>query len=79
MSRIFRVSLTGYQIKHLLDLADQDDDCELSVGQCDEWIDPDTKEMNPAGLYAWYTDYPDEGLTLLPDLPTASDASEKPT
>lgn len=70
-TRVFKVNLTGHQLRYLLDLADHQDDCEITIWQMDEWIDPETKEVCPAGLYASYTDYLDEGLTYLAPEPVA--------
>ena len=58
--------LTGYQIKLLASMTDGDDECELGVSQYPESTDEETGETMPAGLYAFYADYLDEGRTFLP-------------
>lgn len=71
--------LNGYQIKRLLDFVDSDDEAELSLAYFDEERDdlesPD--EKMPQGLYAWFTDYPDEGSMWLPETPQAMDGAAK--
>lgn len=63
--------LTGYQIQRLWDFVDGDVESELSLAYFDEARPDleDPEETMPAGLYAWFTDYPDEGSLWLPESP----------
>jgi hypothetical protein len=64
-----RIHINGLQLKHALDFVDQDDESELVIEHVDferpDGNSPD--ETMPAGLYAWFYDYPDEGSLLLPE------------
>jgi hypothetical protein len=65
------ISLNGYQIRRLWDFVDAEDEAEIEI----EYVDyerPDGNsdgEIMPAGLYAWFRDYPDEGSLWLPETP----------
>lgn len=83
LSDMFRAGtqINGYQIKRLLDFVDNDDESEVSLAYIDHQR-PDGNsndgEMMPKGLYAWYTDYPDEGSIWLPETPAEHMASVTP-
>lgn len=59
------VYLTGYQIKQLAVMAADEDDCSMCVQEYEETIDAEDGEVIPAGLYAYYDEYPDEGRMYL--------------
>lgn len=62
------ITLTGYQIRTILDMVDAEDEAEITISYID-YDRPcvDSGEVMPAGLYAWFTDYPDEGSLYLPE------------
>lgn len=65
--------LTGYQIKNLVAMIADDDECELCLQEYPESVDEEDGEIMPAGLYAFYPDYPEEGRIFLskePEAPT---------
>ena len=64
-----QIYLTGFQIKNLAAMTDGDDECELCLQEYPETVDEEDGEIMPAGLYAYYYDYPDEGRTYLPPAP----------
>jgi hypothetical protein len=68
----YRLTLTGLQIQHMWDYCDGDLETELSIARYEEGKDQETDETMSAGLYAWFTEYPDEGRLYLPE--TAEDA-----
>lgn len=60
------VQITGWQVKHLLDFMDGEDEAELTLEHfAEERKDSETGEAMPPGLYAWFTEYPEEGSLLL--------------
>lgn len=66
------LGINGYQIKRLLDFVDNEDESEVTLAYVDhERPDGNSNdgEMMPKGLYAWYTDYPEEGSMWLPETP----------
>jgi hypothetical protein len=75
------MDINGYQIKRLLDFVDNENEAELTLRYVDhERPDGNSNdgEMMPKGLYAWYTDYPDEGSMWLPETPEEHAASVEP-
>lgn len=70
--------LTGYQIEHLADFVDRERDTELTLAHFPERSpDADGNEM-PAGLYAWFTEYPDEGALHLAEQPESPEKADEP-
>lgn len=68
-----RIALTGLQIQHMWDYVDGDKETELTIALYPEGKDEETGETMPAGLYCWFTEYPDEGRLYLPE--TAEDSA----
>lgn len=65
------VTLTGWQVRHLwdfLDLSggDSDDESDVTVQWFDEQPPDADGEPFPAGYYAYFTEYPEEGRLYLP-------------
>jgi hypothetical protein len=58
--------LTGYQVEHLADFVDREADAQISVARFDQDRTGSDGERMPAGLYAWFTEYPEEGQVWLP-------------
>lgn len=66
------ISLNGYQIRRLLDFVDSEDEAEVEIDYVDHErpdLNSNEGEMMPAGVYAWFRDYPDEGALWLPQTP----------
>lgn len=63
------MELTGYQIKCLADFTDGEDIAEIIVEHFEASKDAETGEHMPAGLYAYFTEYPEEGRLYLPEAP----------
>ena len=61
------IHMTGYQIHRLWDFVDAEPDAQVTLDVFPERPDLETGEKMPAGLYAWFTDYPDEGSIWLPE------------
>lgn len=40
----------------------EDRETELTITQMEEWTDSEENQTMPAGLYAYFTEYPEEGL-----------------
>lgn len=62
-----RITLTARQLRDALTLIGEDkigddDDAEITIKHLDIWIDRETNEPQPAGLYAYLEDYPEFGL-----------------
>jgi len=75
------IHINGYQIKRLLDFIDGEDETPLTLDFVDhERPDGNSNdgEIMPAGLYAWFTEYPDEGSLWLPETPEEHAASVEP-
>jgi len=75
------VAINGYQIKRLLDFVDSDNEAELTLQYVDhERPDGNSNdgEVMPEGLYAWFSEYPDEGSLWLPETPEEHLASVEP-
>lgn len=75
------LDINGYQIKRLLDFVDNEDESEVTLQYVDhERPDGNSNdgEIMPKGLYAWYTDYPEEGSMWLPETPEEHAASVEP-
>lgn len=61
------ITLTAKQLRDALVLVGEavkgaDDDTEITIKHLDAWIDGETKEPQPAGLYAFLEEYPEHGL-----------------
>lgn len=59
------MQLTGAQVKALNEFMGGDYDTDVTIEHCADRRDVVTGEPMPAGLYAWCTEYPDEGCVLL--------------
>jgi hypothetical protein len=61
-----KITLTAGQISDLVGfLGDAIDspDTEITIEEFpNEWFDPETQAKQPAGLYAHFTEYPEEGV-----------------
>jgi hypothetical protein len=67
------LTLTGYQIEQLADFVDGERDTELTLAHFPKRPpDADGNEM-PAGLYAWFSEYPDEGSLHLAEQPESAE------
>lgn len=66
--------LTGFQIKNLAVMAADEDECSICIREFEESVDDEDGEKMPAGLYAYYDEYPDEGRIYLPPEPEQPNA-----
>ena len=57
------IRMTGYQISHVWDFIDGEMEADISIGYGDEFTDE--CGVTPAGLRAWFTEYPEEGSVHL--------------
>lgn len=74
-----RIIINGYQIERLRDFVDAEPEAEVTLGAFPERPDMETGEKMPAGLYAWFADYPDEGSIWLPETPEDHMADVEPS
>jgi hypothetical protein len=58
------VNINGFQLRHLADLVDGEDEAEITLGVFEEHKASNGERM-PAGLYAWFSEYPEEGKLWL--------------
>jgi hypothetical protein len=65
-----RISLNGVQIAALLDFTDRELDAQITLGHFDDRRPDSEGNPMPAGLYAWFTEYPEEGAIYLGDADT---------
>lgn len=73
------LGLNGYQIHRLWDFVDAEPEAEVTLGNFPERADMEDGTKMPAGLYAWFTDYPDEGSIWLPETPDDHMADVEPS
>lgn len=67
------ISINGHQLKELLDFIDSDDEVEVCLHYYSrERRDEESGEMMLPGLYAWMSEYPEEGQHFLAESPTPS-------
>jgi hypothetical protein len=60
------ITLNRYQLQQALSLIAEDDpNTEIVINQRPHWVSEEGEDM-PAGLYASYEEYPEEGLFPLP-------------
>ncbi len=59
------IQLTGLQVQHLWDFCGGELDAEVTIDRLEARTSTDGEPM-PAGLYAWFTEYPEEGCLFLP-------------
>lgn len=61
-----RLSLNGFQIKALMDMVAGESDSQITVAHFPADKDAETGEPMPEGLWAFYTEHPEEGRFFLP-------------
>lgn len=60
------MNINGFQLMHLADFVDGERETELTLEVFPEHTANNGEHM-PAGLYAWFSEYPEEGKLWLPE------------
>ena len=65
------MKLTGHQVRQLNDMMGDDYESDVTIEELPDLAvdEGGVIAIRPAGLYAWLTEYPEEGCTLLDEEP----------